>query len=221
MTIGERLRRERVRAGLTQTELAARLGVTKGQVWKVEHGARPAQAALIERWSRETGAAYADLVLDGPPLFDLAFPADAEVIDPLTARQILYRLPAQCRRQAAVWPGAGDGVLRLRVRGSALPTALDLAGSVVPGAGQLRDPVVTPVRAAEALAVWVRASSETAALRQVEARLAGVAAQGRITLNSMGRLFVVVVADLGARASVQLQDLVKESPIGLFVPAGL
>lgn len=218
MTIGERLRRERKRAGLTQVELATRLGVGRGHVWKIEHGAKHPSAKLIEQWSRETGAAYADLVLEGPPLFDLAFAVEQPIRDPFTARRVLDRIPAAVRRQVAVWPDSGEPALRLRARGSALPIAVDLVGSELPGVGVLGVPSVVPVRAAEELLAWVRAANEHQARAQIDQRLASVGARGRVTISSMGRVFVAHVADLGERASLALQELVDGSPIGLFVP---
>jgi len=217
MTIGERLRRERVRAGLSQTELAAIIGIGIGHVWKVEHGARQPSATLIDRWSKATGAAHADLVLDGPALFDLAFAVEGEIRDPFAARRVLELFPVESRRQVAIWPGS-DSMLRLRVRGSALPRAVDLVGVEVPGVGVLGSPSVLPVRAADELVTWVRAANELDAMGQIESRLASVAGRGRVTISSLGRVFVAHVADLSERASIRLQDLVEGSPIGLFVP---
>ena len=218
MTIGERLRRERVRAGLTQTELAAIIGIGIGHVWKVEHGARQPSATLIDRWSKATGAAHADLVLDGPALFDLAFAVEGAIRDPFAARRVLELFPVECRRQVAIWPGSDDSMLRLRVRGSALPRAVDLVGVEVPGVGVLGSPSVLPVRAADELVTWVRAANELDAMGQIESRLSSVAGRGRVTISSLGRVFVAHVADLSDRASIRLQDLVEGSPIGLFVP---
>jgi transcriptional regulator with XRE-family HTH domain len=218
MTIGERLRRERVRSGLTQAALAARTGVGRGHVWKVEHGVTEPSPGLIERWARATGSAHADLVLDGPTLFDLAFRTDAVIRGPFTARRALDRIPPAVRRQVAVWPAAGDAVLRLRVRGSALPIVIDLAGVDVPGVGVLTSPSVIPVRATAELMAWVRAANEREAVEQVESRMARVSARGSIAIGSMGRMFVASVAGLGDRASLRMQDIVEGSPIGLFVP---
>jgi transcriptional regulator with XRE-family HTH domain len=219
VTIGERLRRERVRAGLSQMEIAARLGIGRGYVYKIESGLKKPGRVLIESWARATGATHADLVLDGPALFDLAFPIECPIADPFAARRVLDSFPASGRRQVAVWPSSGEAVLRLRARGSALPMAIDLAGSQVPTVGWLGAPSVSPVRAVDALVTWVRATNERAAAEQVEERLACVAAHGKVTLDRRGRLFVARVAALSERASVALQDLVEESPIGLFVPA--
>lgn len=218
MTIGDRLRRERVRAGLTQADLARAVDVHRGHVWKVENGVKRPSARLIEKWSRATGSAHADLVLDGPALFDLVFEVDGRVRDPFAARRVLDKIPAESRRFVAVWPSADEAALRLRSRGSALPMLADLAGADVPGVGVLGSPSVTPVRAAEELETWVRASSEADAQAQIESRMASVAARGCVTLTTSGRVFVARVAKLGARASIRMQDLVDESPIGLYVP---
>jgi transcriptional regulator with XRE-family HTH domain len=218
MNLGSRLRRERERAGLTQAELGRALRISRGHVWKVEHDVEGPSPGLVERWARATGSAQADLVLEGPALFDLSFAADHAIRDPLTARRVLYRVPSSSRGQVAVWPNSGDAVLRLRVRGSALPVVLDLAGTKVPGAGTLGRPSVAPVRAAADLVTWLRAANEREAVEQVESRMARVSARGRITVGSLGRIFVASVAGIGDRASLRLQDIVEESPIGLFVP---
>jgi transcriptional regulator with XRE-family HTH domain len=222
VTLGSRLRRERVRAGLTQVELAARVGVHRGHIWKVESGVKQPSAALIERWSRVTGSAHADLVLDGPPLFDLAFDVDGVgVSSPFAARRVLDQLPAESRRLVAVWPSAGDTALRLRVRGSAIPVTVDLAGVDVSGVGVLGAPSITPVRASDELVTWVRASSDGDARAQVESRMASVAARGLVTVTAFGHVFVARVEKLSARASIRLQDLVEGSPIGLYVPSAV
>jgi transcriptional regulator with XRE-family HTH domain len=218
VTIGKRLRRERVRAGLSQVELASLVGIGRGHVWKVEHGAKQPSATLIERWSQATGAAHADLLLDGPALFDLAFEVEGSIRDPFASRRVLELFPVATRRQVAIWPGSGDPMLRLRVRGSALPRAVDLVDADVPGVGVLGSPLVLPVRAATELVAWVRAANELDAMGQVESRLSSVAGRGRVTISTLGRVFVAHVADLSDRASVRLQDLVEGSPIGLFVP---
>lgn len=219
MTIGDRLRRERIRAGLSQVDLARALVTSRGHVWKVEHGVKRPSARLIERWSQATGAAHADLVLEGPGLFDMVFEVDGVGVgDPFAARRVLDKIPAPSRRLVAVWPSSGDASLRLRARGSALPVLIDLAGVEVPGVGELGSPSVTPVRAVEELVTWVRAANAADAHAQVELRMASVAARGRVTLTTSGRVFVARVARLSARASIRLQDLVDGSPIGLYVP---
>ena len=219
MTIGDRLRRERLRAGLSQVDLAAACEASRGHVWKVEHGIKQPSAGLIERWSRATGAAHADLVLEGPALFDLSFEVDGEgVRGPFAARRVLDKIPEQSRRLVAVWPIAGDAALRLRARGSALPMLIDLAGVEVPGVGVLGPPSTKPVRAAGELVTWVRAANDADARAQVDQRMASVAARGRVTLTASGRVFVARVAQLSASASIRLQDLVDGSPIGLYVP---
>lgn len=49
MTIGEVLRRERVRAGLSQVELARILGVSQVQIWRFEGDMRPIPHELVAR----------------------------------------------------------------------------------------------------------------------------------------------------------------------------
>lgn len=217
MTIGERLRRERVRAGLSQVDLAAKIGVSPEYACRVEHGQYRPSRAVVERWAEATGAGAADLMLDGPMLFDVAFGVDAPVHDPFAARRVLERLDLPARRLVSVWP-AVDGALRLRARASALPVVIGLTGSDVPGVGQLHAPTVAPVREAAELTAWLQAANERGAAEQVERRLARARASGQVSIAKAGRLFVARVADIAADASLRLQELVDGSPLGLFVP---
>lgn len=216
-TIGERLRRERVRAGLTQAELAARLGVSTEYTCRVETGFRRPSRVLVDRWAEATGAGSADLVLEGPALFDVAFELGLLGIDPFVARHALVYLPAGIGRLVSVWP-AVDGALRLRARASALPAVVGLTGEMVDGIGRMPAPTVRPVSESAELTAWLRATSSAAAVEQVEQRLARISASGRVSVSGDERLFVAVVADLAADASVRLQELVEGSPLGLFVP---
>ena len=98
MTIGDRLRRERARAGLTQVDLASRIGVSPEYVCRIEHGTRRPSRVLVDRWAAVTGAGHADLVLDGPALFDVTFSMAEPVADPFVARRVLGHLPPDARR---------------------------------------------------------------------------------------------------------------------------
>jgi len=218
MTIGDRLRRERTRAGLTQVDLASRLGVSSEYVCRVEHGIRRPSRVLVDRWAIAVGAGPADLVLDGPALFDVTFAVEAGEIDPFTARSVLGHLPIHIRRLASVWPTIDSQAIRLRARGSALPSVIGLVGTDVSGVGILGAPVVKPVEAAAELIAWVRAASEDDARAEVERRLVRAAASGRVSVHAAGRLFVASVVELAADASMRLQELVDGSPLGLFVP---
>lgn len=51
-SLGRDLRQLRVAAGLTQVELAARLGVTQGNVANVEAGRARVGAAALKRWEK-------------------------------------------------------------------------------------------------------------------------------------------------------------------------
>jgi transcriptional regulator with XRE-family HTH domain len=219
MTIGERLRRERLRAGLSQVDLATRIGVSPEFACRVEHGQRSPSREVVERWAEATGAGAADLILDGPMLFDVAFVVEAPVLDPFAARRVLEQLDPRTRRLVSVWP-AVDGALRLRARASVLPILVGLTGTEIPSVGMLHAPTVSPVREAAELTAWLRAVNEQGAAEQVELRLERARASGRVSIARAGRLFVAVVADLAADASLRLQELVDGSPLGLFVPIG-
>ncbi|WP_340382244.1 helix-turn-helix transcriptional regulator [Streptomyces sp. SS7] len=64
-----RLRRKRVEAGLTQKDLAQRVGVTKGHMSLVESGRRGASPDLLKRLAAVLDCAVADLM---PPVLSLS-----------------------------------------------------------------------------------------------------------------------------------------------------
>jgi len=61
-SIGARMRAAREAAGLTQVELAARLGVRQAQVSLYESGAREPGAVLLWRWAQAIGCDVGALV---------------------------------------------------------------------------------------------------------------------------------------------------------------
>lgn len=65
--VGERLRAERHRRGLTQTQLGAAIGVAFQQVQKYERGLNRISASMLARAARTLGVAVADF-----------FPSDAD-----------------------------------------------------------------------------------------------------------------------------------------------
>jgi transcriptional regulator with XRE-family HTH domain len=216
VTIGERLRRERIRAGLSQPKIADALGVSTAFVWMVEHGQRKPSRAVIERWAAATHAGFADLVIDGPPLFDVTF--DVRVPDPFAARRVLEALPVEVRCLASVWPVIGDDALRVRARASALGCVVALVGADVAGIGMMPAPTVQPVRESDGLIAWITARTEQAAVEEVGRRLALAKTTGDVSVERWGRVFVARVGGLAGAGSMRLQELVDGSPIGLFVP---
>ncbi len=66
MTTGEKIRGERKRMGLTQTELGARLGVQKNAVSKWERGRVEPGAAKVRAMAALFGVPAAELMGDGP-----------------------------------------------------------------------------------------------------------------------------------------------------------
>jgi transcriptional regulator with XRE-family HTH domain len=63
-TLGDRLRKARVRAGLDQTELAQRIAVSRGTVsnYELGHGKRPPKTLVLRAWAHECGVSYDDLI---------------------------------------------------------------------------------------------------------------------------------------------------------------
>lgn len=60
-SIGERIKEARLRAGLSQTELAARLGYSKSAINKVEKGTRDIPRAAVDRYASVLGVTSAYL----------------------------------------------------------------------------------------------------------------------------------------------------------------
>lgn len=63
-TLGDRLRKARVRAGLDQTELAQRIAVSRGTVsnYELGRGKRPPKTLVLRAWAHECGVTYDELV---------------------------------------------------------------------------------------------------------------------------------------------------------------
>lgn len=66
-TIGRRVAEARVRAGLTQLDLARAIGLDRSSLAKVEGGARRVTALELARIAEETGEAFEWFVTDPPP----------------------------------------------------------------------------------------------------------------------------------------------------------
>jgi len=79
---GERLRTERVAIGLSLATLAARLGVTKGYLSRLEHGKARPSALMVENLAKAIGT-------DPSPLYILAGYLPSDV------KQILYQHPVE------------------------------------------------------------------------------------------------------------------------------
>ena len=69
--VGERVRAERIRLGLSQSELGAAIGVTFQQVQKYERGANRISASMLARISKTLHTAIAEF-----------FPSDDEPSEP-------------------------------------------------------------------------------------------------------------------------------------------
>lgn len=60
----DRLRKAREKAGLTQEEIASRLGVTQSFVSKCERGERRLDLIEVRAWSQALGLSFAEFVRD-------------------------------------------------------------------------------------------------------------------------------------------------------------
>lgn len=56
VALGRKLRRLRIRAGLTGPQLAERIGTNQPRVSRIETGARPPKLAVVEAWCDATNA---------------------------------------------------------------------------------------------------------------------------------------------------------------------
>ena len=128
------LRDARVRAGLSQVELARRAGVTQSVVSAYESGARQPSLPTLERLVRATGYELDVVVHPGPPTPTLLRPDPEEPPGPLAQR--LARHSRQVRDIAA-----RHGLTNVRVFGSVVrgeetaDSDVDLLVDVAPGVG--------------------------------------------------------------------------------------
>ncbi|MGF1641699.1 MAG: helix-turn-helix domain-containing protein [Rhodospirillales bacterium] len=123
---GDLLARMRERRGLTQTELAVKLGVTPGRIWQLESGTlrNAPNLKTIARWARACGEAV-DIAASG----DRVPNAPAVDVETIAARAV-ETARGRTRGVAAV-PIATVGVIDPRavaVAATAVANALAMAG---------------------------------------------------------------------------------------------
>ena len=223
MNFGERLRRERLAAGLSQRELARTAGVRQSTVCGIEQGRRGLTVDMARRLADALTVDIADIMLEGPGLFEVEFAVgefDVRAPPPWMERSVLSSVPEAVRGRVSVWPFRADGVLRLRARASALPTLASLAGHHVDKIScSLPSPTVRPVSGSGHLTVLIRASTKTAARADIDGRVRAAECSPRVTINNRAGLWEAHLTRVSQRASFALQGLTPTSPIGLFVPA--
>lgn len=147
---GDMLRAAREGAGLTQVELARRLGTSQSHVARIEAGLTTPTLATVERIADATGAAFAirhdELWQGGPATTGIALAAEdgAEVLDglrrtkPRTAARAASAAPARKETEVLVGSqGAGGEPSDLtRVKGIGQEYAVLLEAA---GVGTVRD----------------------------------------------------------------------------------
>lgn len=219
MTFADRLREERRRARLTTRELASAAEISQPHVVRMESGRIEPTIATASRIANALGMGLADLVWDGPPLFEVEFDVGPVTgVTPWIERRILASVPDPVRVSA--WPYLGDGKLRLRTRASSLPVLAGLVGTVVPGLDlKLPAPTVSPVRGSAELAVVVKAVDEDEARHKLAESTEDSGC--KIVVRNFGPsgLWLGTLKGVGKGLSVAMQGLSASSPLGLFVPA--
>lgn len=219
-TFGQRLRAERVAAGMTQRELASATGLARSTVHGIEQGRHGAGIDVARRLANALGLTPADLII-AADLFDVEFDVGAlrrSTPPPWMERLMLAQVPK--RPAVAVWPYEGDGVLRLRCRASSLPSIGALAGRRVDGISEsLPAPTFRPVAPSRSLSVVLRAASEAEARASLDERLLAAQCSPLAKLEEWAGLWRVRLDRVPTRSSLVLQGIVPTSPIGLFVPA--
>jgi transcriptional regulator with XRE-family HTH domain len=220
-TFGDRLRAERVAAGLTQLQLGERVGLSRSMVAMLETGRSSVLLATASKVARALDVSVADLVMEGGDLFEVEFvvgEVERSTPPPWMERKILAQIHGPA--PVSVWPYRGDGVLRLRARASSLASIASLAGRSVDGIPVfLPAPTVRPVEPSGRLSVLLRARSGDEAREYVDKRLAAAECSPRVAVDKLAGLWRVRLARVPRRASLALQGIVATSPIGLFVPA--
>lgn len=220
MKLAERVREERVRAGLSQRELARSAGIAQPSLCNIESGKHGATLATIARIASALGVGTADLLMTGPSVLEVEFATTLEhrPPSPWLERRLLDHVPEPARPLTSAWPHRGDGILRLRTRASCVPMMAAMTGAEIPGLAKLPPPTIRPVRAARDLSVLVRADVESDARRAVRERLQGRRVD-RVEMLKNGRLWAACVCGVSAANSLALQGLAAESPFLIFVPA--
>ncbi len=72
INIGERIRKERKKYGLTQNSLSEYLGISVSYLGSIERGNRPLSAAMIKKFHDYFSLSY-DYILDGKSILDLQY----------------------------------------------------------------------------------------------------------------------------------------------------
>jgi len=220
---GDRLREERGLAGLSGRKVAEQAGLDPTHVHKIEHGRRRVVMPSAEAITDALGLTLADLLLEGPRLFDLEYAVGADLDlppSPEIEQHMLDVVPRAMLPRVAVWPWTGDGSVRLRARASCLPGLVALAGLDVPGLGRrLPAPTVRAVGPCSELIVLVQAAGSRAARRTVLTEAARVDCCPPVAITNRGpSLWLARLRSVPQAGSLALQRLSAGSPIGLFVP---
>ena len=223
MSFGARLRSEREQQGLTLRAAAAAAGVNAGSLWYLEDGGRQPVTGLAESAASALGLDVADLLLEGPALFEVEFDIGCVSLpdSPWPERQMLGLVPDSMRPRVSVWPWVGDGRLRFRARASCLPGLAALTGSAIPGVvDRLPAPQIRPVRASADLSVLVLAPGPERVQREVLRRTTPVDCCPPIEIVAAraANTWLARLRGVPDHCSVALQRLVPGSPFGLFVP---
>jgi HTH-type transcriptional regulator/antitoxin HipB len=243
--IGNRVRDERERAGLTQVELAKLAGLNWTTVWGVEGGNGNPRIGTLVSIASALGLRVEDLLMAGPALLDLAFALPSGVdLGPIStlemriAGAVAEAVPDIPLGRIGIWPWCGPvpghGVvvtsdsssICLRAPASLAPQLLSLAGRPLllgPGV-TVAAPVVRPVGPAATLQVLIKAPSPDRVEVRVrkEATAAGCCPAVKITRKrplGPGSAWLATVRGVPPQASAFLQRLRVSGPDGLFVPA--
>lgn len=219
---GDRLREERERTGMSARELSRLAGVNPHHAGKIERGLSRAVAKGAEAMVGALGLGLADLLLDGPPLFEIEFDVADDDLPPAQEieQAMLRAVPSSMLDRVAVWPWTGDGHVRLRARASCLPGLAALTGARIDELGQtLPAPTVRPVSPSPELVVLIRADGSRAARRLVLAQAAREdCCPPLVVVNRGPALWLARLRAVPVSCSMSLQRLAPESPVGLFVP---
>lgn len=218
-TFGQRLRAERVAAGMSQRELARASEMSQSMVMHLEAGRRTVKLDAVASLATALGVAVPDL-LTPAEIFEVEFhvgQVERTTPPPWMERRLLALLAEPDR--VAAWPYLGDGAFRLRARASSLPDIGAIVGRRVEGVSlSLPPPTFRPVQPSRSLLVLLRAPTKTAARSDLAARIAKAECSPRVKFERFAGLWRARLRHVPKDASMVLQGIVRGSPIGMFVP---
>ena len=108
MTTGEKIRELRKAQGLTQEELAQKIGIKRGTLAQYETGKRSPKRETLERFAKALNVQWYDVIANGNQFIDGAYRRDLQVTGNITQSSILDSMNMLYK----IFGGCGCGLQR-------------------------------------------------------------------------------------------------------------